>query len=1027
MSRPASSWAYLVTDAVADMQNQSCARGPLRQPEILEFRDSKLPHHGNVHYTLPQALTFSVVSKMPGRQYTAPKPTSESKKRKRTKPRALNALAIAEKQNPQKVKSQSHRLGESEGRRKRRRETDEEPEDQNPTQPEKRQKAKAADSGLSSDGGSDSEGNEWRLGHVDEDDDSDLDSDDALGASDEDKFDGFVFRGSSTTQSARQKPALARKQDIKARTDLQEDEDDTLPDQYEDIEDDFGDEGVDLATALDMNAENEEEETAKAQKRIKAKTAGSETWHEDENEDTDDPVDGEDSDEERSELSLSDAEDSSEGFTKLQSFVKTMNTGTIDATTQPIRAVSTQEYEKPSDYGLKPSKKLTVEDLMPSITDSRLRSSIKLMNSADTADLSNRVGGIPGKLAPPLPKRQQDRAERSAAYEKSKEALGRWIDTVKENRRAEHVSFPLPDPDVQSRLGTKQFVPTSSSKPVNELESTIRTILQESGMASDDVKDPDAQIQAYEGLEARKLPLEEVRARQAELRKARDLLFREEIRARRINKIKSKSYRRVHRKERDKAAKEERQALAAAGVDLSEDDKEQNDRRRAEERMGGRHRESRWARGVKGIGRAAWDEDARSGVVDLARRDDELRRRIQGQRISTDQDGFDDHTSTDSDDDESIAADADYDSNTQYLQHKLSEIADQGRIDEDDESHSALHSMKFMKVAEASRKARNDAEIQRMLRNPSNVEEDDPRDPSPAFGRRKFGVDIQGKPSKSMRNANERDALDEHLSEEDDFDKGDESDPEVTIVTEKPKDKAGIQPNASRKDLVQHNKSPSSVTTGVHSSDGVNPWLAPPASLSREATLPLETEKSENLWLSAKTSTPEKHEKTSDGVELGNSHAYKHPKAQRGKARAQIDGTAQILPNGEDSSDLESGPDVSTKGPDPRRPVTNKLALVRKAFAGDDDVLEDFDREKNETVVEEGDKVVDNTLPGWGSWTGAGISKKEQKRNQGRFVTKVEGVQQDKRKDAKLERVIINEKRVKKVCCPPHGTWCGSN
>lgn len=41
------------------------------------------------------------------------------------------------------------------------------------------------------------------------------------------------------------------------------------------------------------------------------------------------------------------------------------------------------------------------------------------------------------------------------------------------------------------------------------------------------------------------------------------------------------------------------------------------------------------------------------------------------------------------------------------------------------------------------------------------------------------------------------------------------------------------------------------------------------------------------------------------------------------------------------------------------------------------------------------------------------------KRKGGRkFLTKVEGVKRGDRQDAKLEKVIINEKKVKKVCIP---------
>lgn len=45
--------------------------------------------------------------------------------------------------------------------------------------------------------GSDEDGNRWRLGGMQEDDeDSEIDSDDAFGASDEEKFQDFTFGGS---------------------------------------------------------------------------------------------------------------------------------------------------------------------------------------------------------------------------------------------------------------------------------------------------------------------------------------------------------------------------------------------------------------------------------------------------------------------------------------------------------------------------------------------------------------------------------------------------------------------------------------------------------------------------------------------------------------------------------------------------------------------------------------------------------------------------------------------------------------
>jgi U3 small nucleolar RNA-associated protein 14 len=117
-------------------------------------------------------------------------------------------------------------------------------------------------------------------------------------------------------------------------------------------------------------------------------------------------------------------------------------------------------------------------------------------------------------------------------------------------------------------------------------------------------------------------------------------------------------------------------------------------------------------------------------------------------------------------------------------------------------------------------------------------------------------------------------------------------------------------------------------------------------------------------------------------------------------------------------ADEISGADGEDSGPGPgsevERTLTQNEEMVRMMFAGDD-VFEDFNKEKRETIEDEDDQVIDNTLPGWGNWTGSGISKREQKRAKGRIITTIKGVQEDKRKDTKLDKVIINEKRVKKV------------
>jgi U3 small nucleolar RNA-associated protein 14 len=71
-------------------------------------------------------------------------------------------------------------------------------------------------------------------------------------------------------------------------------------------------------------------------------------------------------------------------------------------------------------------------------------------------------------------------------------------------------------------------------------------------------------------------------------------------------------------------------------------------------------------------------------------------------------------------------------------------------------------------------------------------------------------------------------------------------------------------------------------------------------------------------------------------------------------------------------------------------------------------VAAEFAAEKKTTIADEESTEIVNHLPGWGSWTGDGANKKGHK-----TVTKKPGIDANKRKDKKLERVIINEKRAK--------------
>ncbi|ETI19535.1 hypothetical protein G647_09369 [Cladophialophora carrionii CBS 160.54] len=867
--------------------------------------------------------------------------TNAASKKKTSRNRGLNALEIAERENPDEIKIRQHRLGHVD-------DDDEDPRGRADAdeRSSKRRKIDITRGDEIADEGSDLEGNRWHEGVDEDDEDSDIDSEDAFGASDEERFADFTFRGSATVPSAE-----STKPRRHADVDLDEDvvaEDDVVDEGEGEDEDDFGDEGVDLATAWDMDDQDEQEALRKRRKR----RAGAESDDEDPLtglDEEDEDQDGDDSEaEDDSESAFSVSDDDDGDHSRLQSFVEELAGGDR---AQPKKQRRVQSLpDKPSQFGLS-SAKITAADLLQYIKDPRQRQSLKILQSSEERGHEPYKGGIPGKLAPPLAKRQQDRLDRSAAYDETKKELGKWIETVKRNRRAEHLSFPLVDAAAAGMLSGKQLGPTSTSHPMTDLEATIQSIMIESGMLTNDGRPQEGRENEYEELHEKQMQLAEVRARRAELRRQRDLMFREEIRARRIKKIKSKAFRRVHRKEREKADEGNRALLDAQGLLNSDEEREKNDRRRAEERMGARHRESKWAKSVKLTGRAAWDDDARHGVTDLARRDEELRRRMEGKADA----GSDASDSESSNFDGFSGSDEERD----HLRIKLDELD----ADEPDTSESRLSSMAFMKKAEAARKAANEEEMRNIRRNLDDNEQDsaneaDTEEEESPVGRQKFGPTGKEGPVRPLPHV-EKSEFEERESENELEDLAD-NDPEGTV----------------------NSKGATTVTSTSASKSALRPKA--PSQSSGAAPLPIELPRP------------------------GKGADVKTKKASPAAAQETAKPLVKIPKITETQLDDYTSPSESEDERD------EKAALAQAIFAGSDEIQREFAKEKKETVEEEGDQVIDNSLPGWGSWAGEGISKKAQKRARGRFVTTIKGVARDKRQDAKLDKVIVNEKRVKK-------------
>ena len=866
--------------------------------------------------------------------------------------RAIDALSIAARQQPDKPRVRQNRLGESEedkhDSKRRRLHSGEEIDDQTHG-PQPTHRGKDVGDGSDAEHGSDSEGHVWQMGNVDVENDSDLDSDEAFGDSDDERFEAFTFRGSSKSHSSRRSKSGARPvAGIEEDFNLdEEDKDNGSVFTASGTEDDFGEDAVDLATALDRwegsDADGSDDEQPKNSERHP----------------TEDDVD---SGESFSGFS-SDAdqvEDDPNAAIKMQSI---------------ISSFAPDAYESKETVASKGRlQPLAMENLLSAHDNPAMRKSLR----KHIKTKSNGKNAQQGTLEVPLPKRQQDRLDRAAASQKAKETLDQWVDTVKHNRRAEHLAFPLRDDRSAEVSSRNRLSTTVDNIPFNELESVVQNILQESGLSSKSKSDQEDQIRAFEQLQTNKMSLAEAQARQSDLRKMRELLFREEVKAKRIKRIKSKAYRRVHRRERERVAQAEKEALVATGVDLSDEERERHDRRRAEARMGAKHRNSKWAKEMRQTGRAAWDEDAREGVTEMAKQKDELMQRIQGKPV------LDEGHNSDlsSDNDEAYGSElqdlAPKDQERRRLRRRLDRLDDRQTVDE---PHSRLHEMAFMQKAENARNARNQQDIERLKHelDADEEESEESRDDEGPVGRRSFS---------SSKNAAPESAQNKTFHEFEEVLPSDEDEnADLQLHGTKKGDALDRSDITSQPARREKTKSVAPKKLEITNTD-VNPWLA---DHGKNGKGHLESKTTD--LKSRPTNTVE-----SNRLQLPSKSQQSTRPANLIKASV----TVAEQPAIGDVDEAKLAPFV-----------LRNQDLVQKAFAGDD-VVADFEAEKKADVVEEGEKVIDRTLPGWGSWVGEGISAKERNRQKGRFVEKEVGIKASDRRDANLDRVIMNEKRIKK-------------
>ncbi|KAH9950956.1 Utp14-domain-containing protein [Amylocystis lapponica] len=871
-------------------------------------------------------------------------------------------------------------------------------------------------------------------------------SDEAFEESDDERFAGFDFSHrskskSSTKANSQKKQTSARSSGVRfAEVDLNEDEDaqasahskDSDSDEEEEEEGD-PDEFIDVLDIMDGKGEAddgeelgkvevERKQSRRVQKNTKAVAQQLHRDKDEEEEDEDDIHSAEEASSDVSEeytdhhISASDAEDDREDASALQNleqFVTSLDAG------QKRKAPDDDDADAPAPVRKRRILKERTEagaenEFAAHVGGGRLRlddllaplatQTSNLLSLKKSAKVLTSQSGANKTLAAPLPQRTAERLDREAAYEQTKEEVDKWKATMQRIREAEHLSFPL---QAKPAGKTSNLELAAKFKPTTELESAVDKLLKSAKMREED-------IAQTESLKMNHLSIEEVAARRAELAKMRALMFRAEAKAKRVAKIKSKTYRRIKKKERARLAEK-----LGEGEDQDEDDEEvrlKRETERARERATLRHKNTgKWAKAMRSRGEL--DEDQRRDIGEMLDRGERLRRRIRGEGSGDEEDS----------EDESDAEDGE-ESIRRIRENAFEELAaldgnDDSTMAEGGKKGKSLFEMKFMKEGMARDAKRADEMVDDFVKEMGARTTDEDAE-----------ADVEEQPYGTAVN---------RVGGRATFRPGPGSMPiplrslgslasDTSSVTLRSTDL--LEPSRESPP-VEH---PAPENVDPPQAEETNPWLAPRTgdsvtvrrrheiAVSKNST---SIEKTKNkLSKRAKKREEEKAKAKDDAtvdISLSNVITLANGIGDAGSLKQvatpsstykTLSATRQASEN--DDSDANSEVDAQEtllsrkgKGKASGMKAFEQRDLVALAFAGDK-VVQEFAEQKRREMQEDAPREVDTTLPGWGSWGGIGAKKAPPKPY---LVKKIAGVDPSSRADYKKAHVIISEKRDKKA------------
>ncbi|KAG4913701.1 hypothetical protein AAZX31_19G198400 [Glycine max] len=576
----------------------------------------------------------------------------------------------------------------------------------------------------------------------------------------------------------------------------------------------------------------------------------------------------------------------------------------------------------------------------------------------------------------PLSKAVQAKVERKAAYEISKKDVTKWQHIIQRNREAPTIFF---DENVNLGFSTVGAI-ASEFEPRTEFEKKIAALVYDEEVMEAHKKD------GSKLLEMNKVSIEDEKDRQNRIAKMRSLLFRHEMKAKHIKKIKSRTFHRLLKKDRLKAEASQMQMDPEAAKEYAM----KQERQRAEERMTLKHKNHNpWAARIIQRGLHNQDEGTRAAIHEQLQRHAELTRKMKSMKGSS---SSSEDSSDEDEDDNSAGSDQDRD---YKILGKAKEKTVKVLEEEDEVPKSGLLSLPFMrrgleKRKEAAVEEANLAfhEYEDSLKKLENTGGSEDLKAASTSGRRVFGM-AKAQMSDTSNKVKSDNCYDGSDSEDDlGISKSGniENEGSDLLHTDVNKDLVVIQDDTdTHRESVFKNIDEIIKNPGPKTTYDVSIFVS-------------------DTWKKAKNKNEDMTIKKSPKLTELDMQAIKVTEKEFGED-SDTDCEGQMV-----DGILSSVSKVPYELP-------SQEELIRQAFAGDD-VDDDFEKDKQEILNEENPEPEKPLLlPGWGQWTHVqqkkGLPSWMLKKHEDAQKKRAEALK--KRKDAQLKNVIISEKIDKKA------------